>query len=180
LADDSKEGGVTLSISPLDVRNQVFKKRFRGYDSDEVKIFLDAVADRMEDMIKDKENLEKENIALREKADALSELEGSLRDTMVTAQRILDEARVNSQKEADNILRGAKLDAEAKLVEADKAAERMVGVHRNAKAQTMAFIAKLRSLLEGHLSFLGTIESEVRSESEVRVQGVEVGENIGP
>ena len=46
-----------MSISPLDVRNQIFKKKLRGYDADEVKIFLDAVADRMEDMIKEKENL---------------------------------------------------------------------------------------------------------------------------
>jgi cell division initiation protein len=165
-----------LSISPLDVRNQVFKKRFRGYDPDEVKIFLDAVADRMEDMIKAAENLEKENAALRENANTFADLEASLRDTMVTAQRIGDETRVNAQQEADNIRRQADLDAQAKMGEAQRRVEEIARAHEHTRAQTMAFIAKLRSLLEGHLSFLGSVESEVRTNNNVPERGVEVHE----
>jgi cell division initiation protein len=169
---------MTLSISPLDVRNQVFKKQFRGYDPDEVKIFLDAVADRMEDMIKAAENLEKENAALREKANTFADLEASLRDTMVTAQRVGDETRMNAQKEADNIKRQADLDARARIGEANKKVEDIVRAHEHARAQTTAFLAKLRSLLEGHLSFLGSIESEVRSEGGIAGRGAEVQESV--
>ena len=161
-----------MSISPLDVRNQVFKKQLRGYDPDEVKIFLDAVADRMEDMIKAMENLEKENAALREKADTFADLESSLRETMVTAQRIADEARVNAQKEADTIKRQAQLDAQAKTAEAQRSVDDVRRSHAETKAQTMAFVAKLRSLLEGHLSFLGSVESEIRSEEKIEQRGV--------
>jgi cell division initiation protein len=168
-----------LSISPLDVRNQIFKKKLRGYDADEVKIFLDAVADRMEDMIKEKENLEKENAALRERSNTFAELETTLRETMVTAQRICDEAKVNAQKEADNILRQADLDAQAKAAEAAGKVEDIVRTHENTRAQTMAFITKMRSLLEGHLSFLGSVEGEVRSQNEVRDRGVGVQEGVG-
>ena len=96
-----------MSLSPLDVRNQVFKKKLRGFDADEVRIFLDAVADRMEDMIKTRENLERENAVLREKNKSFAEIETALRDTMVTAQRICDESKVNAQKEADVIIRQA-------------------------------------------------------------------------
>jgi len=159
-----------LSISPLDVRNQVFKKKLRGYDADEVKIFLDAVADRMEDMIREKENLEKENSALRERSNTFAELETALRETMVTAQRICDEAKVNAQKEADNILRQADLDSQARVAEATRKVEDIVRTHDNARAQTMAFVAKMRSLLEGQLSFLGSMEHEVRSEAEIGVE----------
>jgi cell division initiation protein len=163
-----------LSISPLDVRNQVFKRRFRGYDPDEVKIFLDAVADRMEDMIKAAETLETENATLREKANTFAGLETALRDTMVTAQRIGDESKVNAQKEADNIRRKAEIDAQAKMGKAQKKVDDIVRAHEHTKAQTTAFIAKLRSLLEGHLSFLGSVESEVRSEDSIAEKGVEV------
>ena len=168
-----------MSISPLDVRNQVFKKKLRGYDADEVKIFLDAVADRMEDMIKEKENLEKENTTLRERSNTFAELETALRETMVAAQKIGDEAKVNAQKEADNILRQADLDSQSKVAEAAGRVEDIVRAHENTRAQTMAFIAKMRSLLEGHLSFLGSVESEVRSENIVRDKGVEVKEGVG-
>jgi cell division initiation protein len=163
-----------LSISPLDVRNQVFKRRLRGYDVDEVKIFLDAVADRMEDMIKAAETLEKECVAYKEKADAFAALEATLRDTMVTAQRIADEARVNAQKEADNVRRQADLDVQARIADAERRVEDMIRTHEQARAQTMGFVAKLRSLLEGHLSFLGSVESEIRSEQDISRGGVEV------
>jgi cell division initiation protein len=161
-----------LSISPLDVRNQIFKKKLRGYDADEVKIFLDAVADRMEDMIKEKEDLEKENSALRERSNTFAELETTLRETMVTAQRICDEAKVNAQKEADIILHQADLDAQARAAEASKKVEDIVRAHDDTRAQTLAFVAKMRSLLEGQLSFLGTTEHEVRSETEIRLDNV--------
>ena len=167
-----------MSISPLDVRNQIFKKKLRGYDADEVKIFLDAVADRMEDMIKDKENLEKDNTALRERSNTFAELETALRETMVTAQKIGDEAKVNAQKEADNILRQADLDVQTKVAEAAGKVEDIVRAHENSRAQTMAFVAKMRSLLEGQLSFLGSVESEVRSENDIRDKGVEVQEGV--
>jgi cell division initiation protein len=157
-----------LSISPLDVRNQIFKKKLRGYDADEVKIFLDAVADRMEDMIKERETLEQENSALRERSNTFAELETTLRETMVTAQRISDEAKVNAQKEADNILGRADLDARAKIAEASKKVEDIVRAHDDTRSQTMAFVAKMRSLLEGQLSFLGSVEHEVRSEREIK------------
>ncbi len=153
-----------MSISPLDVRNQVFKKMFRGYDADEVRIFLDAVADRMEDMIKAREDLERENAVLKEKNKSFQEIETSLRDTMVTAQRICDESKVAAQREADNIVRQAELDARSKVADVSGDIDHLTRQRENTRAETMAFIAKMKSLLEGHLSFLGSIEREVRTD----------------
>ncbi len=151
-------------ISPLDVRNQVFKKMFRGYDADEVRIFLDAVADRMEDMIKTKEDLERENAVLKEKNKSFAEMETSLRDTMVTAQRICDESRMAAQREADNIVRQAELDARTTVANVSGDLDHLARQRQSTRAETMAFIAKMKSLLEGHLSFLGSIEREVRDD----------------
>jgi len=151
-------------ISPLDVRNQVFKKMFRGYDADEVRIFLDAVADRMEDMIKAKEDLERDNAVLKEKNKSFAEIETSLRDTMVTAQRICDESKVAAQRESDNIVRQAELDAKSKIASVSGDLDHLARQRQTTRAETMAFIAKMKSLLEGHLSFLGSIEREVRDD----------------
>ena len=170
-----------MSISPLDVRNQVFKKMFRGYDADEVRIFLDAVADCMEDMIKSKEDLERESAILKEKNKSFTEIETSLRNTMVTAQRICDESRVTAQREADNIIRHAELDAKTKVASLSGDLDHLVRQRESTRAETMAFIAKLKSLREGHLRVLGSIEGEVRSDTarERPAEGVEVCEDIG-
>ena len=167
-----------MTISPLDVRNQIFRRKLRGFDPDEVRHFLEAVADCMEEMLKEKEQLERENSVLHEKADVFTQMETALRETMVTAQKISDEAKVNAQKEADNILRQAELDARSRVEDASRRVDDIKRMQGDAKARTSAFITKLRSLLEGHLSFLGSIESEVRSEDPPQPRGTEVHEDV--
>jgi cell division initiation protein len=165
-----------VNISPLDVRNQVFRKKVKGYDIDEVRMFLDAVADCMEELLKDKENMEKDIGLLRERAEAFSQMESTLRETMVTAQRVGDDAKANARKEADNIIKEAKLDAKRKLSEATQKVEQLDKDREIASAQTMAFVAKLRSLLEAQLTFLGSIESEIRAEESGEGRKAEVVE----
>lgn len=167
-----------MNISPLDVRNQVFKKGLRGYDADEVRMFLDAVADRMEDMLKEKEDLEKETTVLRDKAKTFSEIESALRETMVTAQRICDEAKVNADREAGNIVREADIEAKRRVSDAQRQVEDLGRARDSARSETMAFVAKLRSLLEAQLSFLGSIESEIRQDSQQGGKGAEVCEDV--
>jgi cell division initiation protein len=166
-----------LNISPLDVRNQVFKKGLRGYDADEVRMFLDAVADCMEDMLKEKENLERETEVLREKAKTFSEIESALRETMVTAQRICDEAKVNAEREAGNLIKEADLEAKRRVSDAQRQIEELGRARDSARSETMAFVAKLRSLLEAQLSFLGSIESEIRQGDSPEGKAVEVCED---
>ena len=168
-----------MSISPLDVRNQVFKKKLRGFDADEVRIFLDAVADRMEDMIKQRETLERENAALREQNSSYADMESALRDTMVTAQRICDESKANAQREAAMIIKQAELEAQAKVADVDRQVKNLSRNRDSTRVETIAFVTKLRSLLEGHLSFLGSIESEVRSDKGVEGKRVGVYEDVG-
>jgi cell division initiation protein len=168
-----------LTISPLDVRNQVFKRRLRGFDVDEVRMFLDVVADRMEEMLREKEALEKDNSILREKADCFSDLESSLRETMVTAQRIGEEAKMHAQKEADGIIREAEIEAKRKISEVMSQVEDLSRARDSARSEAAAFVAKVRSLLESQLSFLGDIEGEIRKESSPKPEGVEVCEDAG-
>lgn len=168
-----------MTISPLDVRNQIFKKKMRGYDIDEVKMFLDAVADCMEELLKDKENLEKENTVLKQKAETFSGIESTLRDTMVTAQRISDEAKVNAQKEAENIKKQAEIDAKHQIAEAMKEVEKLARSREDARSQTIAFVAKLRSLLEAQLSFLGSVEGEIKIKDKPADQAAHVREEVG-
>ena len=55
-----------MKITPLDIQQREFKGRFRGYDREEVQAFLRSVSQTVEEMFK-------ENIALKEHADKLSQ-----------------------------------------------------------------------------------------------------------
>jgi len=150
-----------LDLSPLDIRNQVFKKKMRGYDPDEVRQFLDTVADRLEHLLKTMEGRDKEVAALKEKTEVYSQMEQTLRDALVTAQKVGADARANAEQSATNILKQAEVEAMRRVAEATNRVETVERHHDILRSETMALVAKLRSLAEAQLSFLDGIEEEV-------------------
>ncbi|HBG77212.1 MAG TPA: septum formation initiator, partial [Clostridiales bacterium] len=55
-----------MSLTPMDIHNKEFARKFRGYQEDEVDEFLDAIVDEFE-------KLHKENIDLKDKVHALED-----------------------------------------------------------------------------------------------------------
>jgi len=117
--------GIVQMLTPLDIHNKEFKRSLRGYEIDEVDIFLD-------DVIRDFEDLYKENLELKEAIQKLEEninhykdLEKTLQNTMVLAQQTADEAKQNATKEAELITWEAEKKAEQMVNDAQKRAEQI-------------------------------------------------------
>lgn len=98
-------------LKPVDIQNQEFEKKLKGYDCDAVDDFLDIV-------IQDYDTLCKENMALREKIELLTETVDRYKDIEETMQRSLEVAQQSAQDiknnanmEAEAIVNRAKLDA---------------------------------------------------------------------
>ena len=164
-----------MEISPLDIRNQIFKKKMKGYDPEEVKQFLDTVADRMEQMLKAKEGLEKDVAVLRERTEAYAQMEQTLRDTLLTAQKIGTDARANAEASAHNIIKEAEVEAKKRLAEASGRVDTIARHRDMIKSETLALVAKLRSLSEAHLSLLEGVEEEVGKHASNATKGAHAG-----
>ena len=98
-------------LKPIDIQNKEFEKKLKGYDCDAVDDFLDLV-------IQDYDTLGKENMALREKIDMLTETVERYKEIEETMHRSLDVARQSAQDiknnanmEAEAIINRAKMDA---------------------------------------------------------------------
>ena len=98
-------------LKPVDIQNKEFEKKLKGYDCDAVDDFLDIV-------IQDYDTLCKENMALREKINMLTETVDRYKEIEETMQRSLEVARQsaedmknNANMEAEAIVNRAKLDA---------------------------------------------------------------------
>ena len=149
-----------MKITPLDLRKQEFKKAFRGYDPEEVDAFLEIVAAEFE-------QTSKENASLREKIESLGttlaeyrNLEKTLQDTLLTAQRATEVARTNSQREADLIVRDAQIRAEKIVDQARAQLNEIRQTIANLKMQRDSFLARLKALLNSQIELLETLELE--------------------
>lgn len=152
-----------MRLSPLDVRSQDFKKSLRGYDPEEVKSFLDAVADTMEDLLKEKETAEAELVGIRKKVEAFTQMEISLRDAMVAAQKAGDEARVNARRNAELMIREAELEVRQRIADAKRRVDDIFKTRDTVRAEMRSFVPRLRSLLESQLTYLANVEEEMAS-----------------
>ena len=105
-------------LTQLDIHNKEFKRGFRGYNEEEVDEFLDRV-------IKDYEQLYRENIDLKEnierlntKVDHFKHLENTLHNTLVVAQETAEGVRAAAKKEAELIVKEAQATAQKMIYEA--------------------------------------------------------------
>ena len=101
-----------MRLSPLDIQSQQFRTRIRGYDTREVENFLELVASEFEEMIRENGKLKEKLAKLTSQLDELKQREQTLKDTMMTAQKVTEDMKTVARKEADTILAQAELKAE--------------------------------------------------------------------
>jgi cell division initiation protein len=148
-----------VKITPLDIQQQQFKtKIFGGLDTEDVDAFLQTVAQEMEDLSRENSELKEQ---IRRNADAMAEMstrETQLRDTMLAAQRITEDMKSNSQKEATLIISEAELKADKILADANIKLAQLNSQIQDLRREKLQFETALKSLLDTHYKMLSLNE----------------------
>jgi cell division initiation protein len=93
-----------MNVSPLDLRQQRFRKAFRGFDRVEVAAFLGAVADDYEAALRETDRLRQDLMRAEAMLAEHREHEKNLQSTLMTAQRLSDDIKANAELEARRII----------------------------------------------------------------------------
>lgn len=154
-------------ISPLDIRNQTFRTVFRGAENEEVRVFLDLVATEYESLLQEHAQLTER---LRHCEDRLSEyrnLDQSLRDGVVTAERLMHQARDASQRDADLLVQDAERRAELILQDAVDRMGRMNEEIRGLQTKRDIYTEQMRTFLISHMEMLDRNEQYLQGVDEL-------------
>jgi cell division initiation protein len=101
-----------MNLTPLDIQRQTFSRALKGYNVDEIRAYLQLIAEEIERLLKDVDRLARENAMLREELDEHNARERILKDTLLSAQKVSEDVKANAQKEAELIVKDAELLAE--------------------------------------------------------------------
>jgi cell division initiation protein len=143
-----------MKITPLDIQQQQFRVRFRGFDMVEVDNFLDLLANEFEELLKENSQIREEDRRKLERINQLEAGEKELRDTLVSVQQITEEMKNNARKEGELIIEEAKLNAR-KVLEASQAQALQIEAEiGQLKRQRAEFEAALRATVEMHWRLL--------------------------
>lgn len=150
-----------MHLTPLDIQQKQFRVRLvRGYDPKEVEAFLSSVADLVSGLLKEKDDLARE---LGEKHRQLNEhrdREKTLKNTLVSAQKAVEQMKANAEKEARLLVSEAEVKAERIL---NNAHGRLAQIHEDItelKRQRTQLEMKLRSTIETYLKMLDMQQEE--------------------
>jgi cell division initiation protein len=149
-----------MKITPLDIQQQQFRVRFRGFDMVEVDNFLDLLSNEFEELLKENSQSREEDGRKAERINQLEAGEKELRDTLVSVQRITEEMKNNARKEGELIIEEAKLNARKILEAAQTQALQIEGEINQLKRQRAEFEASLRATVEMHWRLLESTEEE--------------------
>ena len=155
-----------MDLTPLDVRKKKedFKKSVRGYDPEQVETFLDLVADRMEDLVREHRSLSDRVESLREQLGHYQEREKALNEALLAAQELREEARSQAERDAAVRLREAETHAEAILLEADQALRHSQRRLEDVRSRRSQLIRSLRGVANRLLDFLEEEEQRLAAE----------------
>ena len=149
-----------MRITPLDIRKQEFKKVMRGLDSEEVYAFLNTIAEEYEAVLSDNKNLRERLVALEERLNEYKAIETNLRNTLLTAEKLTQEAKENARREASLMIREAEM-------EADRAAESIRAHTSQLRREILElkknkdnYITRLKTLLDSHKKMLDGFEED--------------------
>ena len=143
-----------MRITPLDIQQKQFPYKFRGFDDEEVYAFLELIREEMEDLLRENASLKENAIRLENQIREHKDMETTLRETLVTAQQMVEEYKSNARKEAELLVKEAELRSDAIVKEAQ---EKVIKIHEDIvdlKGIRRHFKEELKRLMEGHLKMI--------------------------
>jgi cell division initiation protein len=143
-----------MNITPLDIQQQRFKTRFRGFDVREVDAFLEQIAGAVESLQRANTNLQEEVRRLELEIQGHRKREETFKRALLNSQKVLDQMKDNARKSAELIIAEAEVKAEKIL---NKAHNRLAQLHEDIselKRQRMQIEVQIGSIIEAHSKLL--------------------------
>jgi cell division initiation protein len=146
-----------MGVTPLDVRQAKFSTAIRGFDRSEVTAFLQDAAEGYDQALRENERIRHEVARLETSLAQYRELEGSLKSTLLSAQKLADDMRENAAKEAARIVREAEGRAELLMQKAQarqEDAQREIDTLRLKRREAENNLESIISALHGTIDFI--------------------------
>jgi cell division initiation protein len=143
-----------MNLTPLDIQQQKFKTKFRGFDIREVDAFLEQLANAFEGLQRTHKDLQEEVRRLELEIQGYRKREETFKRALLNSQKVLDQMKDNARKSAELIIAEAEVKAEKIL---NKAHNRLAQLHEDIselKRQRMQIEVQISSIIEAHSKLL--------------------------
>ena len=141
-------------LHPSDITGKTFEKGMGGYKQDSVDSFLELVAQDFQQLLDEKEELQKKIEILANKIEDYRNDEDSLRAALIGAQKLGDSVIRESNEKAEKIVREASKKAEFLMSDAKNAISKEQAILSRMKEETSNFKKELLDTYKSHIELI--------------------------
>ncbi|MFZ5864122.1 MAG: DivIVA domain-containing protein [Nitrospirota bacterium] len=102
-----------MKVTPADIQQIGFRRAFRGYDRHEVDAFVSSLSETFEELMKENRDSKDRITALEAALEELKRKEELINQTLVSAERMVDDMKRHAQREAELRIREAEVAADS-------------------------------------------------------------------
>ncbi len=182
-------------ITPNEILQKKFSQSLRGIKPDEVYDFLRMVASEFEDLLRQNMLLSEKVKQLEEAVDEYRQMENTLKNTLVSSQKIGQEIKSEAERKSNLIIRESELEAERIIQRARQRKDRLeeetfqlLNQHKRFRAEFLSLVDTHRKLVQSQdqrlfleygfkeLQTPSNTEPEIEQEEADQAEKPEVGE----
>ncbi|WP_323757257.1 DivIVA domain-containing protein [Roseivirga sp.] len=153
-----------MNITPLEIRQKVFEKNFRGYDKDEVTAFMTSLSVEWEKLQDQTKELKYKLESAEKEVQKLREVENSLFKTLKTAEDTGANMIEHATKTADLHMKETEMKADAIMSEAKSRAKNIIEDAENRASEIVEDMEDEIRQLEQVFKSLSANKSSMMSE----------------
>ncbi|WP_213975546.1 DivIVA domain-containing protein [Tepidanaerobacter acetatoxydans] len=160
-----------MDISPLEIQKKEFSKSMRGYNKEEVDEFLERLTENYEKIYKENKDLKEQIEFLEGKIQSYKEIEATLKNTLILAEKTAEEVKINAQKEREIILKQASMQADKILQHAEEKTNQINNQNEELMRQFYLYKTRFKNFLQSQLDYLDCLKLDIFSNnvSDLRV-----------
>jgi len=156
-----------MKISPMDIQRQAFGRRLRGLDADEVRAYLNIVAEEVAALQMERDRLHHEVQEVRSLLEEHRQRETILKNTLLMAQRVSEEIKENARKQAETVIKEAEIQSDHLIELAQSRAHEVERGILDLRAHRTALRTDVRALIT-RLTRILDLQEEVEVEDNLR------------
>jgi len=152
-------------LSPIEIQSHEFHRKVRGYDCQEVQLFLQAVAESYQSLVLENQKLKQEAAHQAANLEEFQRRENILKEALYTAQKMADEVKAQALRESQSIVEEAHIRAEKLLQESQLQAHKVDRNIMDLKLERENFLGALKDLLHRVETLVAAVEGEMDTEN---------------
>jgi cell division initiation protein len=156
-----------MKISPMDIQRQTFGTSRKGFDPEEVRTYLNMVAEEVAALQGERDRLHQEVQSLQSLLEEHRQRETILKNTLLTAQRVSEEIRDNARKQAEGVVKEAETQADRLLELAQDRAHEVERAILDLRAHRTTLRTDVRALIT-RLTTIMDLQEEAELEDNLR------------